>query len=198
MWKSLSPRLPTKLCHWLQGCGWEVVDLTRYITDLASSDFPLAGLLKVPVWQEIWKRLLFEAICHLLATKTQHIFLHLWGTRRGAMVGNVCMSLVTVEVWCVPCAIYSSMSEYISRHQTVYLTYWTPLCLPYVISIQEYTRPVDMNIHLEACSYPLFIMIASDTLNHSLKFHRLFLYNIQMKQGSVGLYCLVWNWILAI
>jgi hypothetical protein len=96
------------------------------------------------------------------------------------------------------CAIYTSMSEYISRHQTVYLTYWTPLCLPYVISIQEYTRPVNMNIHLEACSQPLFIMIASDTLNHSLKFHQLFLYNMQMKQGSVGLYCLVWNWILAI
>jgi hypothetical protein len=24
--------------------------------------------------------------------------------------------------WCVPCAIYTSISEYISRHQTVYLT----------------------------------------------------------------------------
>jgi hypothetical protein len=75
-------------------------------------------------------------------------------------------------------------------------------CLPYVLnsfvftvrdSIHEYTRPVDVNIHLEACNDPIFITIASDTLNHSLKFHQLFLYNMQMKQGSVGLYYLIRN-----
>jgi hypothetical protein len=199
MGKSLSPRLPTKLVTDYGAAArrlWNSPDTVRIshpviwwtsLKYLSDKRFGRDSSLKQSVTFWLQKPTPFPSVLRYMTW--------CYGGK------NVRMSLVTVEVWCVPCAmchIYKSMSEYTSRHQTVYLTYWIPLCLPYVISIQEYTRPVDMNIHLEASSYPLFIMIASDTANHSLKFHQLFLYNMQMKQGSVGLYCFVWNWILPI
>lgn len=86
--------------HWAPDCQ------RNFVTDYSAAagrlwtsldtlriSHPVISLLldpsKVPVWQAIWKRLLFEAICHLLATKIQHLFFHLWGTIRGAVVGRM-------------------------------------------------------------------------------------------------------------
>jgi hypothetical protein len=118
---------------WLGG-----LDLSRYSTVLASSDFPFAGLLKKHLSDQRFGRdSSVKQFVTFWLQKPDTFFPSNLGKKTWCYGGkNVCMSLVTVEVWYVPCAMYTSMSEYISRHQTVYLTYWTPLCLPYLISLQ--------------------------------------------------------------
>jgi hypothetical protein len=176
MGRSLSPRLPTKLCHWLQRCGCEVVDLTRYITDLASSGFLLAGPLKSTCLTSDLEETLLWTNLSPSVYKTPTPFSSSLRYKTWCMVGRMFAWhwwLWKYDVYHVP-YIHPCQSTFLGiRLFTVRIEL---LCV--YRTWLEYTRPVDMNIHLEACSYPLFIMTASDTLNHSLKFHRLFLYNM--------------------
>jgi len=134
MGKSLSPRLPTKLdTDYSAAAGrlWTSLDTVRISQPVIS--LSLDSLKNTCLTSDLEDTTLWSNPSPF-GYKIPTNFSSSLGYKTWCHGGNnVRMSLVTVEVWCVPCAKYTSMSEFIARHQTVCLTYWTPLCLPYVI-----------------------------------------------------------------